>query len=179
MHHPRLKRRKHASQLVVIFDSGGNFVGSVKVLKNITILQSAAVVWRLLFRGICFGSCTWRTAGAKTHDEAQFPKQMPHNESLQMTAYRCNPPQGQLICCSWFFRIFTEPTKIPPLSKITTSSGASKEACAVFLLLTMGKTEPNANWSRHPFSKACLQHSQTVIQPCMWFMEEPAGSPWA
>ena len=26
--------------------------------------------------------------------------------------------------------------------------------------------------SRHPFSKACLQHSQTVIKPCMWFMEE-------
>ena len=26
---------------------------------------------------------------------------------------------------------------------------------------------------RHPFSKACLQHYQTVIQPCMWFMEEP------
>ena len=25
---------------------------------------------------------------------------------------------------------------------------------------------------RHPFSKACLQHSQTVIQPCIWFMEE-------
>ena len=23
---------------------------------------------------------------------------------------------------------------------------------------------------RHPFSKACLQHSQTVIQPCMWFL---------
>ena len=28
--------------------------------------------------------------------------------------------------------------------------------------------------TRHPFSKACLQHSQTVIQPCMWFMEEPS-----
>ena len=27
---------------------------------------------------------------------------------------------------------------------------------------------------RHPFPKACLQHSQTVIQPCMWFMEEPS-----
>ena len=27
---------------------------------------------------------------------------------------------------------------------------------------------------RHPFSKACLQHSLTVIQPCMWFMEEPS-----
>ena len=27
---------------------------------------------------------------------------------------------------------------------------------------------------RHPFSKACLQHSQTVIQPCMWFLEEPS-----
>ena len=25
---------------------------------------------------------------------------------------------------------------------------------------------------RHHFSKACLQHSQTVFQPCMWFMEE-------
>ena len=25
---------------------------------------------------------------------------------------------------------------------------------------------------RRPFSKACKQHSQTVIQPCMWFMEE-------
>ena len=27
---------------------------------------------------------------------------------------------------------------------------------------------------RHSFSKACWQHSQTVIQPCMWFMEEPS-----
>ena len=27
---------------------------------------------------------------------------------------------------------------------------------------------------RHPFSKACLHHSQTVIQPCMWFMDEPS-----
>ena len=27
--------------------------------------------------------------------------------------------------------------------------------------------------TRHPFSKACLQHSQTVTQPCTWFMEEP------
>ena len=27
---------------------------------------------------------------------------------------------------------------------------------------------------RHPFSKACLQHSQTVIQPCVWFMEQPS-----
>ena len=27
---------------------------------------------------------------------------------------------------------------------------------------------------RHLFSKACLQHSQTVIQPCMWFIEEPS-----
>ena len=25
---------------------------------------------------------------------------------------------------------------------------------------------------RYLFSKACLQHSQTVIQPCMWLMEE-------
>ena len=24
--------------------------------------------------------------------------------------------------------------------------------------------------TRRPFSKACLQHSQTVIQPCMWFL---------
>ena len=30
---------------------------------------------------------------------------------------------------------------------------------------------------RHPFSKAHLQHSQTVIQPCMWFMEEPSQFP--
>ena len=28
---------------------------------------------------------------------------------------------------------------------------------------------------RHPFSKAWQYHSQTVIQPCMWFTEEPAG----
>ena len=27
---------------------------------------------------------------------------------------------------------------------------------------------------RRPFSKARLQHSQTVIQPCKWFMEEPS-----
>ena len=27
---------------------------------------------------------------------------------------------------------------------------------------------------RHPFSKTCLQHSQTVIQPCLWFKEEPS-----
>ena len=27
---------------------------------------------------------------------------------------------------------------------------------------------------RHPFSEACLQHYQTVIQPCVWFMEEPS-----
>ena len=26
---------------------------------------------------------------------------------------------------------------------------------------------------RDPFSRACLQHSQTVIQPCEMFMEEP------
>ena len=32
---------------------------------------------------------------------------------------------------------------------------------------------------RHPSSKACLHHSQMVIQPCMWFMEEPRQSPWA
>ena len=31
--------------------------------------------------------------------------------------------------------------------------------------------------SRHPFSKACLQHSQTVIKPCMWFMEEASQVP--
>ena len=24
------------------------------------------------------------------------------------------------------------------------------------------------------FSLACMKHSQTVIQPCMWFMEEPS-----
>ena len=24
---------------------------------------------------------------------------------------------------------------------------------------------------RHPLSKACLQHSQTIIQSCMWFMD--------
>ena len=29
---------------------------------------------------------------------------------------------------------------------------------------------------RHPFSKACLQHSQTVIQPCMWFLNDGTGS---
>ena len=28
--------------------------------------------------------------------------------------------------------------------------------------------------TRHPFSKACLQHFQTIIQPCMWFMEKPS-----
>ena len=34
--------------------------------------------------------------------------------------------------------------------------------------------------NRHPLSKACLQHDQTVIQPCMWFMEEPSQfSQWA
>ena len=27
--------------------------------------------------------------------------------------------------------------------------------------------------SREGISKACLQHPQTVLQPCMWFMEEP------
>ena len=27
--------------------------------------------------------------------------------------------------------------------------------------------------ARHPFYKACLQHSQTVLQLCMWFMEDP------
>ena len=27
---------------------------------------------------------------------------------------------------------------------------------------------------RHPFSKACLQHSLTVIRPCMSFREEPS-----
>ena len=27
---------------------------------------------------------------------------------------------------------------------------------------------------RHSFSEVCLQHTQTVIQPCMWFMEEPS-----
>ena len=39
-------------------------------------VQSAAVIWRLSFRGICFGSCVWRTAGAKTHDEAQVRKKL-------------------------------------------------------------------------------------------------------
>ena len=29
-------------------------------------------------------------------------------------------------------------------------------------------------WDRHPPSKACLQHSQTVIQPSMRFMEDPS-----
>ena len=28
--------------------------------------------------------------------------------------------------------------------------------------------------TRHPFSTACLHRYQTVIQPCMWFMEEPS-----
>ena len=28
---------------------------------------------------------------------------------------------------------------------------------------------------RHPFSKACLQQSQTVIQPCMWFLHDGTG----
>ena len=27
---------------------------------------------------------------------------------------------------------------------------------------------------RHPFSKACVQNYQTVIQPCIWFMEKPS-----
>ena len=26
--------------------------------------------------------------------------------------------------------------------------------------------------TRHPFSKACLQHSQTIIQPSMWFLHD-------
>ena len=26
----------------------------------------------------------------------------------------------------------------------------------------------------HPFSKACLKHSQTVFQPSTWFMEGPS-----
>ena len=30
---------------------------------------------------------------------------------------------------------------------------------------------------RHPFSKACLQHIQTVVQPCMWFLHDGTG--WA
>ena len=34
----------------------------------------------------------------------------------------------------------------------------------------MGRKERRG--SKHHFSKACLQHSQTVIQPCMWFMED-------
>ena len=33
---------------------------------------------------------------------------------------------------------------------------------------------PSPAVSRHPFSKAYLQHSQTAIQPCMWFIEEPS-----
>ena len=28
---------------------------------------------------------------------------------------------------------------------------------------------------RYPFSKACLQHSQTVIQSCMWFLHDGTG----
>ena len=34
-----------------------------------------------------------------------------------------------------------------------------------------GKEGPAA---RHPFFKACQKNSQTVIQLCMWFMEEPS-----
>ena len=42
-------------------------------------------------RGICFRSCacTWRTAGAKTHDEAQFPKQIARTEGLRLTGGDC------------------------------------------------------------------------------------------
>ena len=28
---------------------------------------------------------------------------------------------------------------------------------------------------KHLFSKACLQHSQTAIQPCMWYLQDRTG----
>ena len=42
---------------------------------------------------------------------------------------------------------------------------------------TLGRKNEKALLSllgRHPFSKACLQHYQTVVQTCMWIMEEPS-----
>ena len=32
------------------------------------------------------------------------------------------------------------------------------------------------SWNRHSFTKAYLQHSQTVIQPCIWFLHDGPGS---
>ena len=48
---------------------------------------------------------------------------------------------------------------------------------AVRISVHLGARSPNS-WnvvrSRHPFSKAWLQLSQTVTQPCMWSTEEPS-----
>ena len=50
-----------------------------------------------------------------------------------------------------------------------TRKDASKPWCST-------KTDAKGNHvqGRHPISKASLQHSQTIIQPCGWFMNEPS-----
>ena len=68
----------------------------------------------------------------------------------------CSSPQGTFIH-SFFSRL--APTLSRPCSK------------------TSGKANKASPTTRHSFSKACLQHSQTIIQPCMWFMEEPIQFP--
>ena len=68
----------------------------------------------------------------------------------------CSSPQGTFIH-SFFSRL--APTLSRPCSK------------------TSGKANKASPTTRHPFSKACLQHSRTIIQPCMWFMEEPIQFP--
>ena len=47
--------------------------------------------------------------------------------------------------------------------------------CVVFLVIPSGGWRERGHvLCRHPLSHASLQHSQSVIQPCMWFIEEPS-----
>ena len=79
--------------------------------------------------------------------------------------------------------------------KIASSSSFPFHVCPTDCLSVRGAPQPqphvfflspHAGWSnriitlnalliRHPFSKACLQHSQTFIQPCMWFLRDGTG----
>ena len=55
-----------------------------------------------------------------------------------------------------------------------------QESCCAKKCLWMSMREDTVSsilcfiFIRHPLSKACLQHSQTVIKLCMWFMKEPS-----
>ena len=61
-----------------------------------------------------------------------------------------------------------------PSSPLVVSAAADEcSACPSFPFRSFRVRESVR--SRLPFSKACLQHYQTVIQPCMWFLHDGTG----